>query len=106
MTLNRNYEGWVKDAVKSWSVRRDAAELRKRSWRLWLAGNKNRIKLSEAFHDATLNLPAGREPGEPERYIMRAHAQKSGMSIVLIVFLLSVAWQILWELWKRRHPAK
>jgi hypothetical protein len=63
------------------------------SWRLALAGDKQRRRLAAAFIDT-------RPDGTKEDF--RAKAIEYGVPLVFIVLLLSIAWDVLWWWWTNR----
>jgi hypothetical protein len=64
------------------------------SWRLALIGHSRRRKLSEAFIDT---MEAG---GDKEMF--REKCKDYGLSLMLIVLVLSVAWDVFWYWWTHR----
>ena len=62
-------------------------------WRLALIGHERRRKLCEAFVDT-------RPDGTKEDF--RAKAQEYGVPLIVIVLVLSIAWDIFWHWWTNR----
>ena len=83
-------------AIRKKLVDEGAAELERKSVRMGVVGIRNRELFAAAFVD-TMD-----EGGDIVVY--RDKCRDYGISPMLIIFLLSVAWDVLFYLWKRRHP--
>jgi hypothetical protein len=78
-----------------------ANHLDAKSKRMRLAGRGAREKFAEAFVRAVESA----ESGKPTRKQFKAECKNVGISPMLIMFLLNVAWQLLFYWWTHRDES-
>jgi hypothetical protein len=69
------------------------------SWRLALAGDKQRRRLAAAFVDVQVE---NKSQATKEQF--RDKCREYGVPLIVIVLVLSIAWDILWYFWTHRKP--